>query len=215
MILGDVRDLSRSKHGGFDIVLCLGILYHLDAPDVFALVEKIAEVCDRLAVFDTYVSLIPKRSYSYKAQQYWGRNIEEHVPSESWADRQVKLWSSIDNLKSVWLTKPTLLNLLLHFGFTSVYECEVPVEGGKPLDRKTIVAIKGQKAEVLTSPATNTAKQAALPEKPVRVPSPHQRPFADLRRAMTYAIPLRLRQTVKGALIATGVIRRPGAKWLQ
>ena len=30
LIHGDVRDLSRERHGSFDIVLCLGILYHLD-----------------------------------------------------------------------------------------------------------------------------------------------------------------------------------------
>jgi 2-polyprenyl-3-methyl-5-hydroxy-6-metoxy-1,4-benzoquinol methylase len=29
LIRGDVRDLSREKHGVFDVVLCLGILYHL------------------------------------------------------------------------------------------------------------------------------------------------------------------------------------------
>ena len=36
--LGDVRDLSREQHGEFDVVLALGILYHLDAPDLFSLV---------------------------------------------------------------------------------------------------------------------------------------------------------------------------------
>ena len=215
LIRGDVRDLSREKHGVFDVVLCLGILYHLDVPDVFAFVENIAAVCGRLAVFDTYVSLIPKHVYSYKDQQYWGRDIEEHVATETWADRQAKLWSSIDNLKSVWFTKPTLLNLLSRAGFTSVYECDVPVETGKPIDRKTIIAIKGRPMQVLTSPATNRAKPASTPEKPVRITSPYQRPFADLRRAITYAIPSRLRQGVKGALIAARVIRKPGPIWLR
>ncbi|MBI3796935.1 MAG: methyltransferase domain-containing protein, partial [Deltaproteobacteria bacterium] len=30
----DVRNLSLAKYGDFDVVLCCGILYHLDAPDV-------------------------------------------------------------------------------------------------------------------------------------------------------------------------------------
>jgi 2-polyprenyl-3-methyl-5-hydroxy-6-metoxy-1,4-benzoquinol methylase len=29
----DVRNLSKHKHGSFDVVLCLGILYHLTASD--------------------------------------------------------------------------------------------------------------------------------------------------------------------------------------
>ena len=31
----DVRNLSAEKYGQFDIVLCSGILYHLDSSDVF------------------------------------------------------------------------------------------------------------------------------------------------------------------------------------
>jgi hypothetical protein len=42
-VQGDVRDLSRQEHGLFTVVLSIGILYHLDAPDVFTFVERIAE----------------------------------------------------------------------------------------------------------------------------------------------------------------------------
>ena len=44
---GDVRGLDRASHGKFDVVLCLGILYHLDHPDVFGFVEQMASVCRR------------------------------------------------------------------------------------------------------------------------------------------------------------------------
>jgi 2-polyprenyl-3-methyl-5-hydroxy-6-metoxy-1,4-benzoquinol methylase len=30
--LEDVRALDPQRHGAFDVVLCLGLLYHLDAP---------------------------------------------------------------------------------------------------------------------------------------------------------------------------------------
>src|SRR5438034_7278681 len=43
----DARNLSAEKYGHFDVVLCLGLLYHLDAPDVFSFVEKLSEVCRR------------------------------------------------------------------------------------------------------------------------------------------------------------------------
>ena len=41
----DVRNLSREKYGEFDIVICSGILYHLDSLDVFPFLEKVYEVC--------------------------------------------------------------------------------------------------------------------------------------------------------------------------
>jgi len=45
----DVRNLSKEKYGEFDIVLCLGILYHLDAPDVFEFLGRVFEVCREFA----------------------------------------------------------------------------------------------------------------------------------------------------------------------
>ena len=33
LVLDDVRNLCVDRYGTFDVVLCLGILYHLDAPD--------------------------------------------------------------------------------------------------------------------------------------------------------------------------------------
>ena len=46
----DVRNLSSEKYGHFDAVLCLGILYHLDKPDVFAFIERLGEVCRKVAL---------------------------------------------------------------------------------------------------------------------------------------------------------------------
>ena len=40
----DVRNLSEERYGRFDVVLCLGILYHLNPPHVFRFVESIASV---------------------------------------------------------------------------------------------------------------------------------------------------------------------------
>jgi 2-polyprenyl-3-methyl-5-hydroxy-6-metoxy-1,4-benzoquinol methylase len=40
LVLDDVRNLNKDRYGFFDVVLCLGILYHLDTPDVMNFVEK-------------------------------------------------------------------------------------------------------------------------------------------------------------------------------
>ena len=54
---GDVRDLDRERDGGFDVVLCLGILYHLPAEDVYPFLARVASVCDGFTVIETNISL--------------------------------------------------------------------------------------------------------------------------------------------------------------
>jgi hypothetical protein len=152
LVQDDVRNLSRARHGAFDVVLCLGILYHLDAPDVFAFIERIAEVCEGFAVFDTHVSLSAERSYAYKGRSYSGRTYREHDPSSSPEQRAGQLWASLDNVDSFWLTRASLCNALSHAGFTSIQDCVTPPEAEKPADRVTLLAFKGRRQHLLSSP---------------------------------------------------------------
>lgn len=161
-IQDDVRNLDRAAHGCFDVVLCLGILYHLDAPDIFRFVERMAEVCRGFLIIDTHVGLTEEESRIYRdyyvpvhhyalgeptaiedgGRKYWGRLFAEHSDRATAEERLKKPWASLDNPKSFWLTRPSLYNLLSHSGFTSIYECHVPAEPEKPLDRITLLAIK-------------------------------------------------------------------------
>lgn len=147
----DIRNLSREKHGSFDVVLCLGILYHLDAPDIFSFIEKMAEVCKMFAVIDTHISATTDTYHTYNNKTYWGKQYQEHSPDSTQEERLKSLWSSVDNVESFWPTRPSLYNMLMHAGFTSVYECHVPPETGKPSDRLTLVAIKGRKENLFSS----------------------------------------------------------------
>lgn len=149
----DVRNLSEEKYGRFDIVLCLGILYHLDVPDVLGFLEQIGNVCDKIAIIDTHVSKQPEICYTYKNKKYWGSNYQE-VPNT--------VWSSLDNENSFWLTRASLYNMLSQCGFTSVYECHAPVvrkyemmRHRQQTDRTTFMAIKGQKVSLRSSPRLN------------------------------------------------------------
>lgn len=146
----DVRSLSVEKYGQFDVVLCIGILYHLDAPDVFQFVETMSEVCRHLAIIDTHVGLQPNRTYAYKGQEYHGWTFTEHAPNESEEEKSKKLWASIDNEKSFWFSRSSLFNLLADVGFTSVYDCQNPALPGQFSDRDTLVAVKGQRQDVLS-----------------------------------------------------------------
>jgi 2-polyprenyl-3-methyl-5-hydroxy-6-metoxy-1,4-benzoquinol methylase len=162
---GDVRDLSRERHGEFDVVLCLGILYHLDVEDVFPFVDRMAEVCRRALVVDTAIALAAKEERAHAGEVYKGQTLFEHDPSSTREERLKALWSSLDNTSAFALTAPSLERLLARAGFTSVLQCWVPAEPAKTPDRITLVALKGteQRAFVTPSPA---AAPTAVPEQP-------------------------------------------------
>lgn len=148
----DVRNLSRSRHGSFDAVLCLGILYHLDAPDVFLFLERIAEACTRVAVIDTHVSELAEESRTYRGRTYWGRCFVEHPSGAAQQDKERALWASLDNERSFWPTRNSLLAALSDAGFSSAYECHVPFEPDKPAGRITLLAIKGGRVPLHCAP---------------------------------------------------------------
>src|SRR2546428_4832683 len=149
----DVRNLSKEKYGSFDVVLCLGILYHLDVPDVFSFIERIGEVCQDIAVIDTRIAFGPTESYTHKGTTYWGHRIQEgHHPNDTPAEKIKRYWASLDNLTSFHLSRISLYCMLSRVGFTSVYECYIPPETTKPIDRITLLAIKGSRQKIMNSP---------------------------------------------------------------
>jgi SAM-dependent methyltransferase len=171
----DVRSLSKERYGEFDVVLCLGILYHLDVPDVFKVLEEIASVCRRFVVIDTHVSMSDRESVLYKDQTYWGMWYNEHPPTSTPEERRSDLWASLDNLRSFWFTRSSLFNVLSDVGFGSVYECHNPPEVKKPLDRLTLLGIKSRPIELRSCELVNGVSQDRWPEKLSDAVNPSQR----------------------------------------
>jgi SAM-dependent methyltransferase len=179
LALDDVRKLDQDRHGVFDVVLCLGILYHLDTPDVMDFVEKISTVCQRVTIIDTHISLSDEASYTWKGKTYWGRYAQEHRADATPDEKARLLWFSLDNPTSFRFTRASLCNLLRRVGFTSVYECLNPYEYHNPnwprvrkaekyavwKDRITLVAIKGRNQTLLSSPITEASPEIDRPEK--------------------------------------------------
>lgn len=189
-IQDDVRNLNVAKYGRFDVVLCLGILYHLDAPDLFPFVERLAEVCNRLCVIDTRITLHPDTYYSYRGQVHLGRRGEEHDPGDSRELKASRLKASLDNDWNFWLSRPTLYNTLASSGFTTVCECHIPAEPRKPADRLTFIAIKGEPCHILNNPLMAAAPRGRMPERPLRE---HGLAFSVVRRA-SHLLPRRTRR---------------------
>jgi len=202
----DVRNLTREKYGGFDVVICAGILYHLDTPDVFDVVKSIYSVCDRLAIFETFVSLRDTHPFEYDGKKYWGLHYKEHDESDSTEKKSKKYWSSIDNTRSVWLTHASLCNLLNHVGFTSVYQCHNPSLVGLLQDRLTYVAIKGTKAQVRSSPITEELSDEDWPRQEHRQFSEAQRQRGPVWRFLKRFLPAGAKDLIKPLLRALGVM---------
>jgi 2-polyprenyl-3-methyl-5-hydroxy-6-metoxy-1,4-benzoquinol methylase len=190
LIHADVRTLDHARYGSFDVVLCWGLLYHLDTPDVFELVEKMREVCDGVAVIDTHVSFRDEQLNGFADEtflvdpstlgalerrthhdrEYWGRSVVEHLPDSSREERLRAAWASLDNPSSFWPTRSSLTNLLVDSGFATVLEAHAP-RLGYPPDRVTLVALDGGQQELLATPLIGDFPLPPLPEEPPRIES--------------------------------------------
>lgn len=159
----DVRNLSVEKYGQFDVVLCLGILYHLDAPDVFHFVQRVSDVCRRVAIIDTHLAVSANRTLSYEGQEYHGWIYKEHSPESTIEERLKSVRASLFDEKSFWFTRSSLFNLLSRTGFTSSYTCQNPVVM-QWIDRNTVVAIKGMRPELISTPIINSSRDELWPE---------------------------------------------------
>ena len=163
----DVRNLTPEKYGTFDVVLCLGLLYHLDAPEVFTFTKQMSDVCKRICVLDTHVCTDKGELRQFNGQDYYGVVYREHMEETPQDVRLQALWASLDNAKSFWLSRPSLYNLLTDSGFTSVHTCMNPAMPEQYTDRDTIFAMKSNPYTVLCSPETNSIPLKRWPEMSV------------------------------------------------
>jgi len=129
----DVKHVTRERYGTFDVVLALGILYHLDRP--VAWLRQLSEVVRGVLVVETHYApadddggaqLDPRfrrlsalESVEEAADRYEGRWYTEY---EADGDPETRLWAAYSNRRSFWLTKESLLRALLGAGFDLVWE---------------------------------------------------------------------------------------------
>jgi len=189
----DVRNLSSDKYGHFDAVLCLGILYHLDKPDVFAFIERLGEVCRKVCIVDTRVTLHPNMQVSYKGRAYSGRKGDEHGATDSHETKLARLWASLDNVDNFYLSRATICNALSHAGFTTVHQCLIPAEPDKPADRIAFIGVKGEPVRLFNAPLMESRARDDMPERPRREFSV----TAGAIRSMSHLLPIGMRKLGK------------------
>ncbi len=194
VVQSDVRALSRDSHGEFDLVLCLGVLYHLEGPSAVALAHALAEVCRRVAIVDTHVGSKGNRSTTSEGHTYWGRLVREFDPGSS--DQEARLSRvSIGNPESIWFTRPSLYNLLLDAGFTSAMDVCVP-RHEKTSDRATLVAFKGSPLRPASVPAAGDVEPLRWSERQHGNLHPNQTRLGELKRRLAPWTPAPVREWV-------------------
>jgi len=154
----DARNLSRTTLGTFDVVLCLGLLYHLPADDLVPFMTSVASVCNRLTVVETQVSLYARQELRAGRASYHGQRFPEEP---------VYPGAAVESYDAFWLTKSSLLNLLSDVGFTSVSESLTPVVASLTefIDHVTLVGVKGEQTVFKSMPELNDVPPQAWPER--------------------------------------------------
>ena len=211
----DVRNLSVEKYGRFDIVICSGLLYHLPARDAWRLLQSMHAVCTGLLIIDTFIALASQRTVDINGATCHGHIYNEHEEGDSAEEKAKKLWASLDNNASFWFTEPSLINMLSKLGFTSTLDVITPHMPGMLRDRKTYIAIKGKPVEILSSDETANAARTDIPEGfNARCDSsqiPRGKVFVTAKRLL----PQPVKNAIKPALRAIGVLPPDGTPWFQ
>lgn len=138
--VADVRTLDWAALGRFDVVVCSGLLYHLELDDQIALAHAMRNACSRVAFVDTEVAWAPVE----RRRRFAGHSFREHAAAASAEERSAARLASLDNLESFWLTRASLHALLHDAGFSSSWELGAP---GQPRRerRATVVAFAGER----------------------------------------------------------------------
>lgn len=152
---GDVRTLNPQETGTSDIVLCSGILHHLEREQWFAFLKKVARLTADTAIFYTHIANEqlavkhklqkpadeeppPPSSRFRKAvraiQQRFARREEyfdgylyrEHRSDSSPEQRERKMRASLDNEHSFWATEEAIVQALRKAGFAMVFKVQWP-----------------------------------------------------------------------------------------
>jgi hypothetical protein len=168
----DVRHLRADER--YDLVVCFGLLYHLDASSAVRLAETIGRMTERLLILDTHFSLEAPEVVDLNGRAYRGHPVREHAVGTSAEAKAGQAWASLDNEISFWLSKPSLLNLLARVGFNTVYEVSSPLVFDywdrhtearmRYRDRATFVGAKSAGTPMLTATAVNSVDPRLIPE---------------------------------------------------
>ena len=148
-IKGDVtEDTVWSDLPKFDVIICSGILYHMDANSIIPLLRNIHMKLksNGLAIIDTNISHSPVESVVISDDlEIWGRSWIEHPDSANNEEKLAAPWSSYKNNTAFWMTERSLTNALTYSGFAGVFRALMPYQEWGHQARDIWIAIPGKR----------------------------------------------------------------------
>ena len=132
--------------GRFDLVICSGLLYHLDAGDLLPLLSNLRSACrdHGMALIDTNIAPAPQACVELPGQPpLWGCHWQEHAPEADQQQRLAAGWSSYRNNQAFWLTERSLTNALVSAGFGTVLKPLYPYHEWGHQTRDVWIALPG------------------------------------------------------------------------
>ena len=140
IVRGDVREVSSSTTGSYDLVLFLGILHHLSSEVFLEILQRLRSVTADTLVLYTHTSepgceaKFGKRlSEEFEiAGGYRGRNYLEHPENATAEQRARRVRNSLDNTYSFWARENSLIKALRDSGFGNISRLMHPNPFGNP-----------------------------------------------------------------------------------
>jgi len=148
----DARAFDYARHGPFDVALVLGLLYHLDAPDLVRVLSGVAAATRRTLILETHVAREPDATAEAGGRALHGWRYREHRAEDDAATRAARTLASLDGEESFWPAPASLDALLGDAGFPTVLECRAPAQPAAAEDRVTLVALKGGRPPLASFP---------------------------------------------------------------
>jgi len=130
---------NASKYGNFDVILCFGLLYHLDDPRKF--IHMLSSITNKICIINTQFSTNSSLTQEYQEGVQWklqemtkengldGRWYLEYYEDEPLESKESYNYAAWENknkkdgwVRSFWITREWILHLLKESGFGIVFE---------------------------------------------------------------------------------------------
>lgn len=123
-----LEDLTPERVGRFDLILCFGILYHLENP-VLSL-KRIAGVADGVLVVDTTLMRIPVINNLLRRWPMWHMKCVPAVDDTAW-NITTSRWRKAEFLQ-FYPNPAAVIELMRYVGFDGVRQLPATVKGLEP-----------------------------------------------------------------------------------
>jgi len=141
-LVGNALNLSAVEclEESYNVIICAGLLYHLDAADQLPFLQALQHRCSALTIVDTHFAIdAPDEYQCHDGHVFRGRFIQELVPDAA-SDSRDAMWAGLLNEKSFWLSESSLVNALYLAGFGLVASVGQPFLAWPWKDRGTWIA---------------------------------------------------------------------------